>query len=130
MLVAKPWGGRWKLTSTEEATDVPARAWRKVIHAPNMQVDDALHDAIDGALAAALGGLRARVVCTHVRLYGEEGGCTCYMGVTLSPSGSVARGDRAADAREAVERAATRLGAAVYDFIGAREWRVRAAARR
>ena len=99
------------MTSTVEATTL----WKVYIHSPGLEVAGHLADLIQEPLTASLLGLARRVVCVHVRLYREAGGCTCYIRVDLSPSGGFARGDFDQAEGHAVERASERIRAAAME---------------
>jgi hypothetical protein len=97
--------------------------WRTTVHSQEVEVDGRLRSTIDEQLLRALDGL-GRIGHVYVRLYGRagEGLQTCHIRVDVLPTGGVALGDSAEDVREAVEKAAARIGPAVRRGLERGQW--------
>jgi hypothetical protein len=89
---------------------------RLMVHGHNLEMTRELHSYIQDVITATLApfGRRIGVVC--VRLYGAtdpDARPSCYIRVDLHPSGGLALGESAPEPKQAILRAAQRIGVSV-----------------
>jgi hypothetical protein len=94
--------------------------WRIGINGQGVEITDPVRHMIETDLRAALEPHRSRIVFAHVRLWepiDSDGPTTCYIRVDLRPCGGLALGATGPDLKEAVTRAAERVGTAVRNQL-------------